>query len=275
MLAAAYFVGLLVGSTLAMPLGGLFNALLGLTFAIPFLGRPLAFAFNRLIRLTLVGKLASWAISASGLAVSYLLLARAFGPPHSKYQWAAVASASAIVVLDISWRVVMFQTFHVTTVDDIKEYLPAFLRARLHTIDADEAAVLVRQNFADVNFTAILQLLVAFGTLLFGLANLGVLATKTGAIPSLTDCLSVSFSFVSLAAGDTVTFVGPLWLILRFMAGVVLLVWAVAFVGFAIELLPKPARTQADLFEAYREDLARIVSEDDTSNEVSPQPAET
>jgi len=242
MLAAAYFVALLAGSTVAMPLGGLFNAALGLTFAIPYLGRPLAFAFNRMIRLTLVGKLASWAISASGLVVSYLLMARAFGPPHGRYQWAAVAAASAIVVLDISWRIVMFQTFHVTTVEDVKDYMPAFIRARLHAIGPDEAAVLMRQNFADMNFTAILQLLVAFGTLLFGLANLGVLSTKTAAVPSLIDCLSVSFSFVSLAAGDTVTFVGPLWLVLRFIAGVVLLVWAVAFVGFALELLPKPGQ---------------------------------
>jgi len=45
-----YFLCLLVGSAVAMPLGGLFNLLLGLSFTIPYVGPVLAFSFNRMIR---------------------------------------------------------------------------------------------------------------------------------------------------------------------------------------------------------------------------------
>src|ERR1044071_1401752 len=265
MLALTYFICLLLGSAVAMPLGGVLHALLGLSFAIPYFGPAFAFLINRLIKITFLTKVAAWAISASGLIATYLLIAKLLGPPRGLYQWGAVAAAAAIVALDISYRIMMFRPYHVTTVEDIKEMMPKFIAARMDTLDTDERNSLIRQNFADVNFTAILQLLVAFGMLLFALSNMHYLPTKNGDLPSLLECLAVAFSFVSLAGGDTVAFVGPLWLALRFIGGVVLLVWAVAFVGFALKFLPKPVLTDpefdADILADYRENLERIVAE--------------
>src|SRR4051812_982737 len=169
--ALVYFTAMLLGNAVAMPLGGVFNGLVGLSFTIPYIGPVLAVLFNRKIRLTLLAKLAAWAISASGLFLSYLAVERLLGPPKG-YQWIGLSAAAAIVAMDISWRIVMFQPFPVPTLRKVMENWPAFIRSKMMGLSAEDIAPIHQQTFADMNFPAVLQLLVAFGMLLFGLGHL-------------------------------------------------------------------------------------------------------
>jgi hypothetical protein len=246
-MALVYFTAMLLGNAVAMPLGGIFNALLGLSMAIPYAGRVLALLFNRMIRVTLLGKLAAWSISASGLVLTYLLVAH-FKPPQGNPQWLAVTAAAAIVVLNHSWRIVMFQPIRVPTVPDIQERLPHFISLAMSKLDEDEKLALMQQTFTDVNYTALLQFLVAFGMLLFGLTHLHWLkiqqVAKPTIMPSLVDCLASAFSLQRFVDGQPVVFVGARWLVLRFAGGVVLLIWSMRFIGYAAEVQKKQAEAE-------------------------------
>jgi hypothetical protein len=261
-IALIYFAGMLIGSALAMPLGGVFNALFGILFTIPYLGRLFDFLLNRWVRVTVLGKLTAWAISASGPAVSYLILEHIFGRPHNN-QWIAVVAAAAIVVSNISWRIISFQTFPVSELKD----LPLFIRKRLPDMKPEDVATLMRMNFGDVNFTVILQLLFAFGTLLFVLVNLGVLAATAPnggplvSSPTLIDCLAVSFSFARIFDSPQVVFTGHLWQVLRFVAGVVLTVWTATFLAFARDMLPKRVPDRDDPPGLDLDQVRKIVDE--------------
>jgi len=121
-------------------------------------------------------------LAASGLAVSYLILERLFGPPHNKAQWIAVTAAAAVVVLNLSWRVVMFQTFHVTTIDDAKKLLPPFLSSKVPDTDvltSEEIAALEQADFADITSRRFSSSWSPLECSCFGLAHLGLIDTKS------------------------------------------------------------------------------------------------
>lgn len=263
LIALCYLVGLLIGNAVAMPLGALINALTGVIFLVPHLGSALAIVLNRRVKITVLFKLFAWCVSSLGMVIAYAILTRLIGPPRDDLQWLAVAVAAAIVVMNLSYRILMFEPLYIPTLDDVEPLMPSSLTAFVRGLGPQESAALIRANFANLNVTAILQLLSTAGLLLFALARLQVVLVQAGAqLPTLIECQLTTFSLLSIASGEAVPFVGAAWLILRFTLGVVLLVWIAAFVSFAIEWLPKHSPDTGDTLSLEnRLEIERIVAE--------------
>lgn len=245
--AALLLVLLIVGNGLSMILGGVFWMIFGSLFAVPYFGQVVKFFFKTLFKLAVLFKLVAWCIGASGLLWAYLIFQRLYGAPDTIYEWWIIAGAAAHAILSISHDIIMLEFYDVeATLLYLPRFSPKFLKERMPHLDSDEVSHLIRRNFADINFSNLLRLLVSFGMLFFALSNLRVLNTKTGEVPTLPECLGAALSLISLVPSD-VTFTGPVWLGIRLFAGIVLFVWVVVFVTLAINSLPNLQAAMAAL----------------------------
>ena len=260
----AYFSFLLFSSAVAVPVGGSISLLLSFSFRIPYIGHTLGFVLHDIARVTAPVKLVSWLVSASGLIVGFLLCQSRLGPPDTPYQWWAVVIMAGGVMSHLSWRIISFELFDIAYITrTTSKFATAAMLKQFQHAKPQDLAMLLRQNFAELTFIPILRLFAAFGLLIFALANLGFLPTTSSLRPTLQQCLATSLSIASLAPADSIIFSGPLWLALRVIMGVVLLVWAVAFVSFAIDALPKPSESRLALGLAEpSEDPANVPAED-------------
>lgn len=241
------FLFLLLGDALSMPLGGVLYMLVGLSLAIPYLGRALNLLLNG-VKLSVVVKLVAWCISSSGLLGGLLLFQVLFGPPDTAFEWWILASIALYVLLRGSHRIVMFDVYNIMdSLRGVSNFSPPFLKAGIRRLESSEISTIMRRNFADMNFIPLLQLLTSLGILLFALTNLRLLPTSAGASPSLVSCMATSLSLIGLGPSDAVVFVGPVWLLIRLFIGIVLLVWVVAFISVALDSIPGHAEARLAL----------------------------
>jgi len=262
MKAVSYFSFVWFTSAAAVPIGGTIYLVFSLFFRIPILGRALSFLFHDLVNVTVILKLASWFAGASGAALGYLWCRRIIGAPDADSQWYAILIAASIPFLEVGSQVITFRFFDVANITKITaKFAPPDVEKTLKNAAASDVSMLLFQNFADLTFGPLLRLLVSFGVMVFALANLGLLHTSSGALPSLRDCLVTSFSLMSLASVDTIAFTGPVWPVLRLSVGVILLVWAVAFITIGVDVLPKGKESRVAL--GLPPDVAEISSERD------------
>lgn len=221
-----------------MILGGAVWMLFGFTLAIPYLGRLIDLVFKRIIKLAVLIKLLAWCVGASGLVSAYFLFYTLYGPPDTIHEWWIIAGVAAYAILRLSHRIIMLEFYDIeATLRHVPKFSPKFLKERMPSLAPDEVSHLVRRNFADVNLSLLLQLLVSFGMLFFALSNLHVLPTNTGKLPTLVECMAAAFSLIGFVSSDT-TFTGPVWLFIRLFAGIVLFVWVIVFVTLAINSIP-------------------------------------
>lgn len=197
-----------------------------------------------------VWKLMLWGVGSFGSIAGYLLSAYFFGPPDRASQWWAVFAAAALIFMGRVNAIYSFEFFDLAELfgPDEKTAVPRFLLRRVRPVAVRVASInsaaAMYTFLLSVCFHAILQLLASFALLVFAAANLGLVGTS-GATLSLTDALIASFATVGAASGDAPRLTGGFWLVLRMGLGVIVLVWAVAFVAFAMSALPRREELEA------------------------------
>ena len=241
---AAYLVLPLIANSVMLPVGNVLLMLIVLTFNIPYLGKVL-FVAARAMRFVLLFKITGWCISASGTIVGYLVLAKMIGQPRTQLEWIALAISAGLVTTDIANRIIFFDTFEVVTETSklTGRLTPKFVLNNIHRLSDRDWSVMVRQNFTDQNFMAILQFLSSLGLVVFVLSRLNVIHFKGPTPPSLVDCEIAILSIGGLSSLESIVFVGPVWIVIRFFAGIMLWVWAAVFLAFSMEALPKPIKS--------------------------------
>lgn len=270
MKALLYFFVLTVLAWGSAPLGGFLFSLFTLTVRLPRVGGLSRFVLAGPLKVAGLLKIAAWTISATGLIYGYYLCEAIVGAPATPTQWIAIALPALVLFSNRVYAVV-----HLDFVDfrsilkGLRGYLRNFLKEGVDQLDDDDLLTLVRRNFVDMNLIPLLQFLSASAVVLLAADHLGLAGRPLGT-STLSDCLKATFSFSGLTSGEGAPiFSGPVWIVLRFVCGVVLLVWGAVFLAFAMDALPDvdavrealdiPTREEAQA--KFRSEIEAIVAQ--------------
>lgn len=244
---AGFFLIVFAFGSLGAPLGGFIYMLSGLSLRIPYLGRLSQFLLNGSVKTVGLVKVVSWCLSSAGLLYGYFLGKYFLGPPRSTIDYVAIAVPALVGVINTSYSILYFEMIDIEGYFSASvRFMPKHMRELLIEADDDDLIGIARRNFADMNFILLLKFLAASGLLIFSLAHLEVFGPAARELPLLTS-LQYSLSPIGLGSSPTEELHGVTWSFLRFLIGLVLLVWLAVFIAFSMDSLPDAQRLRARL----------------------------
>jgi hypothetical protein len=241
-------IAMYVSGSISVTLGAMFFALCSLPVNIPLLGHAFRFALTGPIKLTFILKLGSWAISASGPLLGFLAFSLLFHVPNTPSELWIVIAVSAIITLNRMHYIVLVQTVDFHSIQEAGKAISSRIYGNELSFVARNIGAkkrLLRALFVDLYLPQLFMLVVCYGLVLFGVANLNYIPHGSGGF-SIENSLLQAYSILNLGNTGASALSGTLFNALETIWSIIVFLYIALFLMLASSLIDEEPKSQVE-----------------------------